>query len=60
MTEKKNRPGVIFGLCCLVVLVAACERRGEVRRVGIDDALDLAAEYLLSRQSDDGAWRSET
>ncbi len=60
MTDPKNRPGVIFGLCWLAVLVAACERQPEVPRVGIDDALDLAAAYLLSRQSDDGAWRSET
>ncbi len=60
MTDPKNRPGVFFGIWCLVVLLAACERQPEVRRVGIDDALDLAATYLLSRQSDDGAWRSET
>ena len=41
-------------------MLAACERQPDVPRVGIDDALDLAAAYLLSRQSDDGAWRSET
>ncbi len=60
MTAPKKRPGLFFGACWLVALLATCERQPEVRRVGIEDALDLAAEFLLSRQSDDGAWRSET
>ncbi len=60
MTAPKKSPGLFFGACWLVAMLAACERQPDVRRVGIDDALDRAAEFLLSRQSDDGAWRSET
>lgn len=40
-------------LCALVLV--ACERRD-----GIDAALADATRYLASKQSDDGAWRSET
>ena len=47
------------GLLCVLV-ATACERRPVDRLDQLDGALDRATRYLAARQSEDGAWRSET
>ncbi|MEE8460422.1 MAG: prenyltransferase/squalene oxidase repeat-containing protein [Phycisphaerales bacterium] len=50
---------VAGGLFCVFV-AAACERHPVDRADRIERALDGATRYLAVRQSEDGAWRSET
>ncbi|MHC4742401.1 MAG: prenyltransferase/squalene oxidase repeat-containing protein [Planctomycetota bacterium] len=50
-------------LLCLTLpalTLAGCARARQTRIDRIDDSLTAAVEYLMTRQSDDGAWRSET
>lgn len=50
---------VAGGLLCLLT-VPACEQRPVERSKRLDRALDAATQYLVAKQSADGAWRSET
>lgn len=43
-----------------LLTVAGCNNAGQQRLKCIDDSLTRAAQYLISKQSPDGAWRSET
>jgi squalene-hopene/tetraprenyl-beta-curcumene cyclase len=50
-------------LVCLAftaLTIAGCGRARQTRVERIDDSLTKAVEYLMAKQSEDGAWRSET
>ena len=59
MREIKNLSAI--GLALFTVLfTASCEQEPVNLHAKIDNANAAAVNYLLSKQSDDGAWRSET
>ena len=60
MHEGSAAAALAAGGLLFVLAVAACSRKPADRLERVDGALGRATQYLVTRQSGDGAWRSET
>src|SRR4030042_803461 len=56
--SHKFKPLVCLAFTALTI--AGCGRARQTRVERIDDSLTKAVKYLMVKQSEDGAWRSET
>jgi len=60
MMRANHKFKTLVCLALTALTIAGCGRARQTRVERIDDSLTKAVEYLMAKQSEDGAWRSET